>query len=325
MRIRRPRDKNEVPEVSIVLPFYNRAATLDRCVTSVRLQTFGDWELIAVDDGSTDGSAKIVEALEDSRIHLLPHLENRGAAAARNTGLRAATGRYLALIDSDDEWLPHKLSAQLAALRESDARLCSSAFRFIRTEKTFLWPKPFQTQSWEKALHRECTFGFGSTLMVEREIALAVGEFDSELPRHEDWDWVLRAFEAGEKLAFVSEPLANVYAIDRVDLQRFIRSTHRFLAKHDRALSKFGTAYRRRIVAHHYESIASMAYENRSYGIGCHYLLRSFLLSPWRNPLPLLAVPLSLVDWSLRTRFIQRGAEFRRKWFEKESSPAETY
>src|SRR3954452_5658596 len=101
-------------KVSILLPIYNCAHTLERCLASIRAQTEQDWELIAVDDGSSDGSLELLRGTGDPRVRVLQHARNRGASAARNTALAAAAGEYVALIDSDDEWLPAKLEAQLA-------------------------------------------------------------------------------------------------------------------------------------------------------------------------------------------------------------------
>jgi glycosyltransferase involved in cell wall biosynthesis len=301
-----------MPKVSVILPFFNRAATLARCVDSVRAQTFADWEVIAIDDGSTDGSAELLTSTRDSRMHVIRHEVNRGAGPARDAAMQAAHSEYFALIDSDDEWLPNKLEVQLAALERTGAALCSCAFHFIRGGETRTWPKPFAQGEWEKALHRECTFGFGTTLVIHRDLALRLGGFDPDLPRHEDWDWVLRAFEAGHQLAFVPEVLARVWAVDRVPLDRFIPSTEKFLAKHDAALRRHGDGYRRQVIAHHYETVASMAYEQRRYALGHRYLLRSFRTWPLRNPLPLAALPLAAIDWLLGTRTIQAGANLRR-------------
>lgn len=311
-----------MPTVSVILPFYNRLTTLERCVRSVVAQTFEDWELIAVDDGSSDGSAEILLRLNDPRVRLLRHEQNRGAGPARDTAMAATTGEYLALIDSDDEWLPGKLEAQLAALKKSDgkARLSACRYEFHRNGEIIRWPKPFDPESWERSLHRECTFGFGTTLLIERALATELGPFDPELPRHEDWDWILRAFERGESLAFVPETLARVYCTAPPPLLRFVPSTHRFLAKHDAGLRKFGEPYRRQVIAYHYESVASMAYEQRAYALGHQYLVRSFAMWPWRSPFALAAVPLGLVDWLFGTRIIQWGANLRRSLFERTTS-----
>ena len=109
-----------MPRVSVILPFYNRAATLGRCVQSVLAQSFADFEIVAVDDASTDESARDLAALGDPRIRVVRHETNRGPAAARTTAMRAALGDVFAFIDSDDEWMPAKLERQLARLQSGD-------------------------------------------------------------------------------------------------------------------------------------------------------------------------------------------------------------
>lgn len=94
-------------QVSIIMPTFNRADTIKRAIRSVQAQTFTDWELIVVDDGSTDDTAARIEGC-DPRLKLIRQ-ENQGTAGARNTGLRASAGSYIAFLDSDDEWLPHHL------------------------------------------------------------------------------------------------------------------------------------------------------------------------------------------------------------------------
>ncbi|OQW37432.1 MAG: hypothetical protein A4E19_13590 [Nitrospira sp. SG-bin1] len=103
-----------MPLVSVVLPTYNRADTIQRAIRSVQSQTFSDWELIIIDDGSKDNTTDIVAGL-DPRFHVVRQT-NQGVTAARNAGLRRAIGRYLAFLDSDDEWLPHHLELETAFL-----------------------------------------------------------------------------------------------------------------------------------------------------------------------------------------------------------------
>jgi glycosyltransferase involved in cell wall biosynthesis len=93
--------------VSIIMPTFNRADTIKRAIRSVQAQTFTDWELIVVDDGSTDDTVAVIEGC-DPRLRIIRQ-QNQGAAGARNTGLRASAGSYIAFLDSDDEWLPHHL------------------------------------------------------------------------------------------------------------------------------------------------------------------------------------------------------------------------
>jgi glycosyltransferase involved in cell wall biosynthesis len=101
-----------MPLVSIVMPAYNRADTIQRAINSVQAQTYQDWELIVVDDGSTDGTATLIEGL-DPRMKVIQQ-ENLGFVRARNTGLQASTGEYIAFLDSDDEWLPYHLELSMA-------------------------------------------------------------------------------------------------------------------------------------------------------------------------------------------------------------------
>ncbi|MBO0725797.1 MAG: glycosyltransferase family 2 protein, partial [Blastocatellia bacterium] len=97
-----------MPSVSVIMPTFNRADTISRAIRSVQAQTFDDWELIVVDDGSTDNTVAMIEGC-DARLKLIRQ-ENQGTAGARNAGLRASAGRYIAFLDSDDEWLPHHLA-----------------------------------------------------------------------------------------------------------------------------------------------------------------------------------------------------------------------
>jgi len=106
------------PKVSIVLPTYNRAKFLPQAFASIRAQTFGDWELIVIDDGSTDNSRELVEAFSRgvSQPVRYAHQQNAGAYAARNAGVDRARGQYVAFFDSDDSWLPHHLNDCVTAL-----------------------------------------------------------------------------------------------------------------------------------------------------------------------------------------------------------------
>ena len=103
-----------MPTASIILPTYNRADTIVRAIESVQAQTFTDWELIVVDDGSTDGTAELIANLEPRMV--LIRQENRGFTEARNVGIRASNGKYLAFLDSDDEFMPHHLELCVAFL-----------------------------------------------------------------------------------------------------------------------------------------------------------------------------------------------------------------
>lgn len=121
-------------KISIVVPVYQAADYIAQTIAMVQNQTYTDWELILVEDCSKDGSAAVIEKelrkYDDSRICLIRQKENGGAARARNTGVDAAQGRYLAYLDADDVWLPDKLSRELAFLKKKQAGFVFTAYEF---------------------------------------------------------------------------------------------------------------------------------------------------------------------------------------------------
>ena len=107
-----------MPNVSVILPAFNRVSLLGRAIDSILSQTYSDFELIVVDDCSTDNTEQFVAELasKDGRIRYIKHSENSGVATARNTGIDLSAGRYIAFQDDDDEWLPDKLERHVAIL-----------------------------------------------------------------------------------------------------------------------------------------------------------------------------------------------------------------
>ncbi len=131
------------PIVSIVIPTYNREHLLPIAVDSVRAQTFGDWELLIVDDHSTDGTRELVEqwSAEDGRIRYLVNERTKGPAGARNTGIDHSRREYVAFLDSDDEWMPYHLEKMVATLNslanEIDLMTANAVRRFRSTGKVY--------------------------------------------------------------------------------------------------------------------------------------------------------------------------------------------
>lgn len=121
--------------VSIITPMYNAGKTIGHTIASVQAQTYRNWEMIIVDDCSTDESAWYVEqcAQKDQRIRLIRQEQNYGIARTRNTAMQHARGRYVAFLDSDDLWLPQKLEKQLAFMKEHDAAFSHTACEIVDT------------------------------------------------------------------------------------------------------------------------------------------------------------------------------------------------
>ena len=116
--------------VSIIVPVYNAQQYLHKTISSVLEQTYQDWELILVNDASTDHSIAVCEEFKDSRIHILHHKDGKGAASARNTGIDAAKGRYLAFLDADDVWRPQKLERELNKMKETGCAFVFTSYEY---------------------------------------------------------------------------------------------------------------------------------------------------------------------------------------------------
>lgn len=199
------------PRVSVVIPLYNRANLVGRAVACALAQEPAVTEVIVVDDASTDAPEAALEAIEDSRLRMIRHPENRGAAAARNTGVKAAAGEVIAFLDSDDLWLPGKLAAQLDVLdTDGDSALiaCSgySITRPHRREPQRVVP---DSKIGPNRMIWGCDLSPGSTMLVRREAFEQIGLFDERLRRFEDWLWLLR-YGMEHRLAMAKEPLVEV-------------------------------------------------------------------------------------------------------------------
>jgi glycosyltransferase involved in cell wall biosynthesis len=186
-----------VPTISVVIPVFNRPAAVRRAIESVLAQTCQDFEIIVVDDGSTDGTAAVVAAFADHRIKLIRHGQKRGGSAARNTGIRASSAPYVAFLDSDDEWLPTKLERQLDVFERSSEQL-----GLVYTGAEWLWPDgsvsqriPRREANLSRTLLTKNVVGETSLGMVRRSALDAVGGFDETLPSSQDMDLWLRICE----------------------------------------------------------------------------------------------------------------------------------
>jgi len=255
------------PLVSVIIPTHNRADMLCRAVDSVLKQTLTDFELIIVDDGSTDDTCRRIEAHTDPRIRYIRHQLGKGASAARNTGIRHAHGNYIAFLDDDDEWLPTKLEKQVAMLEQAPEQVrlvyCWMDYyengRLVRRHHPTLRGYVFDQVLDEQRL------GGCPTLLVRREVVEDIGGFDESLPRGNDGDFIRRICREYE-VDFVPEVLVKVYTghgreqITRYDEQgvrNAIKGQTAKLIKFRDELHKYPkqTAAIYSIIAHHYSQL----------------------------------------------------------------------
>jgi glycosyltransferase involved in cell wall biosynthesis len=201
------------PIVSVIIPTYNRAALLKRAVDSVLGQTYQHFELIVVSDGSTDNTDEVIKSFNDNRIRYLKHGKSRGASAARNTGIKASKGKYIAFLDDDDEWLPKKLEKQVLLIQSLPDKFgmvyCwmdyfDESGKLIKKHhpklKGYVFPHVLDAQR----------IGGCPTLLVHREVIEKIGGFDESLPRGNDGDFIRRVCKEYE-VDFVPEVLVRVH------------------------------------------------------------------------------------------------------------------
>jgi len=279
-----------MPLVSVIIPAYNRAHTIVRALNSVTGQTLQDFEIVVVDDASTDNTAEIVRDYGDERIRYLRHDTNRFAAAARNTGIEAATGKYVAFLDSDDAWLPEKLERQIGRLEGEDQDCaCSYTGAIVNLagglQERSEYRPAFSGDVTDAYLMNKFTI-WTPTFVFRRDILAAIEPFDTSLTRLEDVDFYLRILQH-HRMSVVSEPMAELFLEASKGIAEISEECDRvFLRKHDALIRKLG-AFRARYVQARYEMRIGDRYlaEGRTLrGLqhGCKAMLYNPFLSPRR-------------------------------------------
>jgi glycosyltransferase involved in cell wall biosynthesis len=186
--------------VSVIIPAFNAEAFLQEAIESVLAQDYSPFELIVVDDGSTDSSGKIAESYPQVRCIRLSH---GGVSAARNAGIAAAQGEFIAFLDADDIWMPHKLTVQVGYLCAHPE--VGFAFAYQR----FIFEQGIEAPPWfpQKLLTQDSPGFLPSTLIVRKEVFECAGGFSTSLRRGEDTEWLLRARDCGIQMGIVKETL----------------------------------------------------------------------------------------------------------------------
>lgn len=295
-----------MPCVSVIIPAYNRAHVLPRAITSVLNQTFTDYEIIVVDDASTDDTGTVVQNT-DGPLRVICHELNRGPAAARNTGIRAARGAYVAFLDSDDEWLPGKLARQIGLLEGlgTSYNACCSGRILTHPVLGYSWERRLPAEEhWTRyLLINGCDLSPGSTLVARRGVFEHTGLFDENLPRYEDWDWLLR-YVADYDLAIVPEPQAIVHLSPPPPSDKVRTSIPCFLGHWRGELARLGPTRHRRLRARLCFELAKSLFHE---GSRIHGLL-SVAQGLWSWPLQRPRTVLVFFDALFKTHLALRGA-----------------
>jgi len=277
-----------MPTVSVVIPTFNREHYIGRALESVLNQTYTDYEIIIVDDGSTDRTEEIIRRYQETsgNIRYIHTTENKGAPAARNRGIREARGTYIAFQDSDDVWMPEKLEKQLKVLAESSSAvgLVYAGFWFVKGDTREYIPRPSYKKK-EGNIANELLKGsfIGTpTILIKKECFDKAGLFDESLPQLQDWELMIRV-SGHYQYRFIDEPLLCAhYHGDNIsdDQVSNIRAREMIFAKHYNKYKDAG----RRVLAREYFSLGNLYCKNAMAYRGRKYFFRAIRTYPF-NPL----------------------------------------
>ncbi len=285
-----------MPKVSVIIPTYNRAHFIAEAIQSVLDQTFTDFEIIVVDDGSTDNTKNVVDGFKDPRIKYI-YQENRGVANARNTSIKASSGEHIAFLDSDDMWLPENLELKVKLLDACpDAALVSSDYYIFDSDtgatlRRFWDNRPYRYLL-ELAEGTRQPVAFATLLtptvaLVRRHVFDEVGYFDESLQGSDDWDMWLRILPHFP-IKMINLPLAR-YRQHNAQLTT-TNPTRRYLAEvamlnkaiRDYSLSKEDMKFIRKKLAGTHSGYGWYMIARGGITLGREKLLASIKVNPWR-------------------------------------------
>ena len=274
------------PKISVIIPAYKAADTIMASLNSVFAQTYQDYEVIIVNDRSPDNLNEMLDTIKNARVKIINHETNLGASAARNTGITAAKGDYVAFLDSDDVWYPHKLQMQLDFMTATDNSVkanCTS-FAMLRTNGRKNDRILERDKNWNQIMLGGCTVSPGSTMMAERTLFNNdnIGPYNTQLRRLEDWDWLL-SYCSKYKLGVIEEVLVEVrvsgypsYHIAKNAAEKIWELKENFV-RHN-----YGTKAVDFFKAGIEVENCGTAFRNKKYAVAMTHLMRATITSPAR-------------------------------------------
>lgn len=278
--------------VSIIIPTLNRAFLVSRAINSALNQTYKNFEIIVVDDCSSDETEKIFKKRRDKRVRYIRHRQTKGPGAARNTGIGASSAEYIAFLDSDDEWLPTKLEKQIDFFKKNIMNVgliyCGVAFIDQNNSKVIeKWMPRYRGYVFEKNLSSNFIVSGSSTVIVQRTALKKAGKFDESLPSCEDWDLWIRISKHCE-FDFVPEMLVNCYAhSERIstNFDRVIFGLKLLSNKYKKEIDK----QRNNIKAQHFFHLGNHFCYYGDKSLAKKYLIRAFDVYPL-NPIYIFSI-----------------------------------
>jgi len=267
--------------VSVIIPTYNRAHLVGRAIQSVLNQTYQDFELIIVDDGSTDNTEEVIRKFQehDKKIKYIKHDKNKGSSAARNTGIKASRGEYIAFQDSDDEWFPEKLKKQMEFFKNMPVEVgivYSDMWRITGNIKRYFYsPKimPKHKIIYERALDYGVSNIGIQTSLIKKEVFDKAGMFDEKFSRFIDLEFFIRLSKY-YYFFHIEEPLVNYFDADKgisSNTKALITARKLILEKYFADIKKD-----KKILANHYLGIGTSLCVNGEIEEGESYFIKAF-------------------------------------------------
>jgi glycosyltransferase involved in cell wall biosynthesis len=272
------------PTVSVIIPTYNQANFIDKAIESVLSQTYQDFEIIVINDGSTDNTEEIIRGFKDKRVKYVKKYKNKGISVARNIGIKVARGKYIALLDSDDEWLPEKLDKQIKILQDESpelgvvySNLCYIDENGKNMNRKLRNSKKAEGYIYEDLLEKYCV-GSPSSFLIKKECFNRVGLFDDLLSGQEDWDMWIRIAKY-YRFALIKIPLVKY----RLHSNQISKNLEIKIITGKRILVKYANELKKRPCAHgkHYFYIGNRFCHMGKTKEGQRYLLKAISLYPF--------------------------------------------
>lgn len=266
------------PKVSVIIPTFNRGKVLGRAIDSVLAQTYQNWELIIVDDGSTDNTTSVVGKYTDDRIYYL-YQKNQGANSARMTGIQAARGKYISLLDSDDRLHEEYLERTIATFQEETELCAGIATSYLRVEANGnidsikIVPSKRITL---KDLVDSNVIGSFSCTTLRSQLFTEVGPLDKKIKAAQDYEYYLQVLKYGYYIRGVDEILVDQIESDSRISHNLSRKTQSF----NYLIKKHGDVISEARIAEQYYMLGFIFSDRGDYSLGAYYFQKALQHNP---------------------------------------------
>ncbi len=306
------------PLVSAVIATYNRRQYVQQAIESVLNQTYPHFELIVIDDGSTDGTGSLIQEKYGERIHYI-YQENSGRSEARNHGMDVSKGKYIAFLDSDDMWKPEKLAHQIAFMEQHpEYELTHTFVDDVRGDigetdvaytawMTTLYRQAIKQGYTYLSMSRRCIM-FWSTVIVRSMVAKSIGPLDASIDGYEDWDWYLHA-SLVTQIGTLEEPL-TWYRIhsENTTTEQFHKAQVTLAQKHLAQIDRVPAEIRKKAKRNFYLQLATVAYQSENKQECAHWIHQVAQIDP-------LSLVSSANAMLVLTTFLPNNLVLGTRWF----------